>query len=92
MKSLAVLTIAFLSSSFSAPPREIKLQYLFKRGDVFEWSQSASQKVSQTIAGISQNTELTFNGVMKLKVLEIVPSGDASKLNTRSSTRACGCR
>jgi hypothetical protein len=75
MRILTLLAIAGFSGSFSSPPKEIKLQYLFKRGDVFELSQTTSQKIKQTIVGINQNTEAMASGVTRFKVLEIVPSG-----------------
>jgi hypothetical protein len=45
------------------------------KGDRYEWSQTTSQKINQTIAGMEQNIENSVQGTMTLKVIELTSTG-----------------
>jgi len=76
MKKLSLLTASFLGISFFASAqKEYKLQYSFKKGDTFEWSQSASVKQHIAGPGIDQNNENTVTANALMKVIELTSKG-----------------
>ena len=81
MKILILFASFILTASFLAPPKEVKIQYFFKKGDVYECTQTNSKKVNQSFAGNEQNVETAINTTMILKVIELTATGARRKNN-----------
>jgi hypothetical protein len=90
MKKSALLTGAIAFSSFIASAqKEYKLQYAFKKGDTYEWSQSASLKQHVAGPGFDQNNETTVTANALMKVTELTAKGakfeiEYTKLSTKN--------
>lgn len=76
MKKILFLSVLFVGSSFFATAqKEYKLQYSFKKGDTYEWSQSTSVKQHIAGVGFDQNIELMVKANALMKVVELTPKG-----------------
>lgn len=76
MKKLFTAIILCWSTSFFAmAQKEYKLQYSFKKGDAYEWSQSASIKQHIAGPGFDQNNETTVTANILMKVTELTAKG-----------------
>jgi hypothetical protein len=72
--SLAILFIA--GASFSTLEKDVNLEYTFKVGDQYEWLQTTSQTVKQTIPGMGDvSIDIKMEGAFDLKVLELTATG-----------------
>jgi len=69
--SALIVGISFLASA----QKEYKLQYSFKKGDTYEWSQSASVKQHLAGPGFDQNNESTVTANALMKVVELTAKG-----------------
>jgi hypothetical protein len=75
MKKIVFLS-ALICFFFSAnAQKEYKLQYSFKKGDTYEWSQSASVKQHLVGPGFDQNNESTVKANALLKIVELTAKG-----------------
>jgi hypothetical protein len=71
-----VLCILFALAAFVSGKKEITLQYSFKPGDQYEWTQSTKQTIKQTLPGMGDLTmEVKADGAFKLKVLQLTATG-----------------
>jgi hypothetical protein len=76
MKKFLFLSILFVGISFLATAqKEYKLQYSFKKGDTYEWSQSVSVKQHLAGSGVDQNIESTAKANALMKVVELTAKG-----------------
>jgi hypothetical protein len=77
MKTLKLFAFSLIVCAFApiTKDKEIKLQYSFKTGDTFEWTQKTSQKVSQNIMGMAQDIETDLGGSLKLVVKQATATG-----------------
>lgn len=76
MKKITLLFFYVAGISLSAlAQKEHHLHYTFKKGDTYEWSQSATVKQHITVAGQDQNIETTLKATALLKVIELVKDG-----------------
>jgi hypothetical protein len=75
MKSLRFLFPCFVLLAFTFPPADVKLQYEFKVGDEYIWSQVTKQTVKQSIMGMDQSMTNDISGEYQLKVIENTSSG-----------------
>jgi hypothetical protein len=75
MKSLPFFLSVFLLLAFSFPPADVKLEYEFKVGDEYIWSQSTKQTVKQSIMGMEQSLTNDISGEYQLKVIQNTASG-----------------
>ena len=69
MKSLRLVFPVFVLLAFSFPPADVKLQYEFKVGDEYLWSQSTKQTVKQSIMGMDQTMTNDISGEYHRHVL-----------------------
>ncbi len=81
MRILFFLSAFLLASAFSFPLPDVKLEYTFKVGDEYTWTQSSKQKIKQSIMGMEQNTETVYDSQLKLKVVSLTATG-AAKFET----------
>jgi hypothetical protein len=84
MKAFAILVVSILLTSFSSVPKSVKLQYFFKTGDQYEWTQVTNQTIKQSIMGMDQVVENTVKTSMLLKVTTLTSNG--AKLEARYSS------
>lgn len=76
MKLKPVLFFAIVVTfAFTLPPADIKLQYQFKKGDQYVWSQDTKQKIKQTVMGMDQNSENVYQSEFLLKVVDVTATG-----------------
>jgi hypothetical protein len=76
MKTLLFLVLTFVASSFTFPANDVKLEYTFKVGDQYDYTQSSKQTIKQSIPGMGDITiNMDVDGVMLFKVLELTASG-----------------
>jgi len=76
MKRILLLSALIVGISFFASAqKEYKLQYSFKKGDTYEWSQSASVKQHLAGPGFDQNNETTVTANALMKVVELTAKG-----------------
>jgi len=91
MKKTLSLSALFVSITFFASAqKEYKLQYSFKKGDIYDWSQSASVKQHIAGPGFDQNIETTVKASALMKIIELTPKGakfeiEYTKLSTSNS-------
>lgn len=81
MRILFFLSAFLLASAFSFPVADAKLEYIFKVGDEYTWTQVSKQKIKQSIMGMEQNTETVYDSEFKLKVVSLTATG--AKLETQ---------
>lgn len=93
MKTLKLFVVALVAFAFAPieKEKEIKLQYTFKAGDAFEWTQKTSQKVSQNIMGMAQEIETEMGGTLKLNVKQVTTTGavvemEYAKLSSKTTS------
>jgi hypothetical protein len=76
MKNFLFLSVLFVGISFfAAAQKEYKLQYSFKKGDTYEWSQSSSVKQHIAGPGFDQNNESTIKADALMKISELTAKG-----------------
>jgi hypothetical protein len=75
MRILLFLSAFLLASAFSFPLPDVKLEYTFKVGDEYTWTQSSKQKIKQSIMGMEQSTETVYDSQLKLKVVSLTATG-----------------
>lgn len=91
MKKIISLTLSVVCISFFASAqKEYKLQYSFKKGDAYEWSQTAATKQHIAGPGFDQNIESNTNVNATMKVTELTATGarfevEYTKLYTKST-------
>lgn len=93
IKNFRLLLPALVLMAFTFPASEIKLEYVFKVGDQYSWTQRSRQSIKQSVMGMEQNTETSYDGDMTLKVLELTPTGakfEVVFLRLKSGTKAPG--
>jgi hypothetical protein len=84
MKALRFVFLLFIISAFTNPAKEVKLEYIFKVGDVHEWIQTTKQTITQTIPGAGEmSVNISLDGAMQLKVVEL--TGTGAKVETTYS-------
>jgi hypothetical protein len=71
---ILLFTIVALSAFTSAPP-EVKLEYIFKVGDEYVWTQVTKQTIKQSVMGMDQTTETSYEGEFVLKIASLTPTG-----------------
>lgn len=81
MRILFLLSAFLFASAFSFPLPDAKLEYTFKVGDEYTWTQVSKQKIKQSVMGMEQNTETVYEGGFKLKVVSLTATG--AKLETQ---------
>ena len=74
LKSVLFFAIVVLFA-FTLPPADVKLQYQFKQGDQYVWSQDTKQKIKQTVMGMDQDSENLYQSEFILKVVEVTTTG-----------------
>jgi len=76
MKKILFLSALIVGTSFLATAqKEYKLQYSFKKGDTYEWTQSKSVKQHLAGGGLDQNNESSLKANALMKVVEVTPKG-----------------
>jgi len=76
MKRIVVAAVLCIGLTFFASAqKEYKLQYSFKKGDAYEWSQSALVKQHIAGPGFDQNSETTVTANALMKVTELTTNG-----------------
>lgn len=76
MKRFSTLLPAVLLLFAFAMPADVKLQYTFKKSDVFEFNQTSNQSIKQTLPGMGDLiTEVITSASQTFKVIEIIPTG-----------------
>jgi hypothetical protein len=83
--------VAAAVMAFTLPPADVKLQYHFKAGDQYNWSQDTKQKLKQSVAGMEQESENLYQGDYVLKVVEVkdgVAKLEASFTRLKTSSKS----
>ena len=80
MKSLGFVLALLLAFGFTTPP-DVKLEYQFKTGDVYSWVQTTKQTIKQSVMGMDQNMDNSYEGEMQLKIAELTSTG--AKIETQ---------
>jgi len=78
MKPLRIVALLSLLAvmSFTTPPKDIKLQYLFKVGDQYALTQTTKQTIKQSIPAMGDVTvEVAAESVLAMKVATLTPTG-----------------
>ncbi|HEV8513873.1 MAG TPA: DUF6263 family protein [Cyclobacteriaceae bacterium] len=76
MKKFLSLSALFVGITFFASAqKEYKLQYSFKKGDTYDWSQSASMKQHIAGNGFEQNVETVIKASALMKITELTSKG-----------------
>src|SRR5688572_22154761 len=76
MKAPRLILLLIVASSFTFPANDVKLEYTFKVGDQYDWSQSAKQSIKQSIPGMGDMTfDVALEGGLLLKVVELTSNG-----------------
>jgi len=76
MKKIILLSALVVGTSFFAvAQKEYKLQYSFKKGDTYEWSQSRSVKQHIAGPGFDQNSETIIKANALVKITELTHIG-----------------
>src|SRR6185369_3172396 len=76
MKKILSLSALFVGITFLASAqKEYKLQYSFKKGDTYDWSQSASMKQHIAGNGFEQNVETVIKASALMKITELTSKG-----------------
>ncbi len=91
MKITTVVVLLLTVAAFTYPPAEVKLEYRFKTGDQYVWTQDTHQDIKQNLMGMDQKAENTFHSVFVLKVAETTPTGaklECSYTKLKSSNKS----
>ena len=76
MKALRLVVLVFIACAFTNPAKEVKLEYIFKVGDVHEWIQTTKQTITQSVPGAGEmSVYVSLDGAMQLKVVALTPTG-----------------
>lgn len=76
MKALRFVFLLFIISAFTNPVKDVKLEYIFKVGDVHEWIQTTKQTITQSVPGAGEmSVNISLDGAMQLKVVELTATG-----------------
>ncbi len=84
MKTIKLILLVLIISSFSFPAKETKLEYKFNVGDQYAWTQRSKQVIIQQIMGMEQVIENAVSGSLSLKVISLTPDG--AKLEVQYTT------
>src|ERR1700741_4402969 len=71
MKKILALVVVAITCAFANAPKEIQLRYVFKKGESFEWSQTAMVTQHIVVAGTEQNVETGIKGTTLMKTIEV---------------------
>jgi hypothetical protein len=77
MKKIQAFAIAaILLCCFTFPPADVKLQYVFKKGETYELAQVSNQTIKQTLPGAGEmTTEVVTSGLLTFKIVELTSTG-----------------
>ncbi len=76
MKALRLVVLVFIACAFTNTAKEVKLEYIFKVGDVHEWIQTTKQTITQSVPGAGEmSVNVSLDGAMQLKVVALTPTG-----------------
>ena len=76
MKALRLVVLVFIACAFTNPAKEVKLEYIFKVGDVHEWIQTTKQTITQSVPGAGEmSVNVSLDGAMQLKVVALTATG-----------------
>lgn len=76
MKALRFVVLVFIACAFTNPTKEVKLEYIFKVGDVHEWIQTTKQTITQSVPGAGEmSVNISLDGAMQLKVVALTATG-----------------
>lgn len=76
MKALRFAFLLLITCAFTNPAKEVKLEYIFKVGDVHEWIQTTKQTITQSVPGAGEmSVNISLDGAMQLKVVELTSTG-----------------
>jgi hypothetical protein len=91
MNVLKLCLSVVVAFAFSFPPADVKLQYQFKAGDQYVWSQDTKQTIKQTVMSMDQNSENLYQSEFLVKVASLTPNGaklDVSFTKLKNSTKS----
>jgi hypothetical protein len=75
MNVLKLCLSVVVAFAFSFPPADVKLQYQFKPGDQYVWTQDTKQTIKQNVMSMEQNSENLYQSEFLVKVASLTPSG-----------------
>lgn len=76
MKALRLVVLVFIACAFTNTAKEVKLEYIFKVGDVHEWIQTTKQTITQSVPGAGEmSVNVSLDGAMQLKVVALTATG-----------------
>jgi hypothetical protein len=75
MKVVKIILLFVIASAFTFPPADVKLKYSFKVGDEYRWSEKSKQNIKQSVMGMEQATETSYDGESLMKVVELTSTG-----------------
>ncbi len=74
-KLICFIFLFFACAAFTTPVNEVKLEYIFKVGDAYTWTQLTKQTIKQSIMGMEQNAETEYAGEITFKVVALTATG-----------------
>jgi hypothetical protein len=75
MKIVKVSLLLLVVFAFAFPPADVKLQYKFKVGDQYVWTQDTKQDIKQSVMGTDQKSENIYQSEIITKVAEVTATG-----------------
>jgi len=92
-KRFIILLLVAFSFAFTAPLKDLKLEYTYKVGDQYDLSQVSKQNIKQEIPGMGEIVmDVLLEGSMNFKITEVTPTGGkietsytGLKMQTKSS-------
>ena len=76
MKALRLVVLVFIACAFTNTAKEVKLEYIFKVGDVHEWIQTTKQTITQSVPGAGEmSVNVSLDGAMQLRVVALTATG-----------------
>lgn len=93
MKLARFAFLFLIATAFTFPAKDVKLEYSFKVGDQYTWTQSSHQTIKQSIPGMGDiSVVVDIGGVMNLKITEVTATEakieiqyESMKMTTKSS-------
>jgi hypothetical protein len=75
MKIITSLLVLVATVAFTVPPADVKLQYQFKKGEQYLWTQDTKQTIKQSVLSMEQNSENVYQSEFLVKVAEVTSTG-----------------
>ena len=91
MKITTLVVLLLTVAAFTYPPADVKLEYRFRVGDQYVWTQDTRQDIKQNLMGMDQKAENILHSVFLVKVVETTATGaklECSYTKLKSSNKS----